>query len=102
MDGIKIPEKLEKIMDIVKQNAVTYAHFIKTRIKLYEITREYNSSVYELGHQFYATAKSGLDDVKVFSSSVERLKELENRLMTLKEELHQPELKQTSDSDTKQ
>ncbi len=102
MSEIKIPEKLEKIMDIVKQNAVTYAHFIKTRIKLYEIRRQYNLSVYELGHQFYATSKSGLDDVKVFSSSIERLKELENKLMGLKEELHQPELKQTSDSDTKQ
>ncbi len=102
MSELKIPEKLEKIMAIVKQNAVEYAHFIKTRIKLYEIKRQYNLSVYELGHQFYATSKSGLEDVKVFSPSIEKLKELENRLMSLKEELHQPELKQTSDSGTKQ
>ena len=102
MSEIKIPEKLEKIMDIVKQNAVTYAHFVKTRIKLYEITRQYNSSVYELGHQFYATAKSGLDDVKVFSSSIERLKELENKLSNLKEELHPSQPGQTSVDSTKQ
>jgi hypothetical protein len=102
MSEIKIPEKLEKIMDIVKQNAVTYAHFVKTRIKLYEATRQYNLSVYELGHQFYATAKSGLDDVKVFSSSIERLKELESRLSNLKEELHQPLSKETSDTSSKQ
>ncbi len=89
MSEIKIPEKLEKLMDIVKQNAVTYAHFVKTRIQLYEMTRQYNLSVYELGHQFYATAKTGLDDVTVFSSSIERLKELESKLSNLREELHQ-------------
>ncbi len=89
MGEIKIQEKLEKLMDVVKQNAVIYAHFVKTRIQLYEMTRQYNLSVYELGHQFYATAKTGLDDVKVFSSSIERLKELESKLSNLKEELHQ-------------
>ncbi len=101
MNETKIPEKLEKIMDVVKQNLVEYTHFFKKKIKLYEVKRQYNTSVYELGHQFYVTVKSGVEDVKVFSSSIERLKELENRLLSLKEELHQPQQKQSSSHDTK-
>ena len=98
MSETKITEKIENIMSIVKQNLTAYAHFLKTRIKLYEMTREYNMSVYELGHQFYATAKSGLSDTHVFSSSIDKLKELENKVLSLKEALHQPKENKPSDA----
>ncbi len=87
MEERSIYTKMEKLMGRVKLNLVEYAHFFKKKLKLYEITREYNVSVYELGHQFYTTAKSGLEDIKVFTPSIERLRELEHSLINLREEL---------------
>jgi|YelNatPaOPRAMG01_1025707.scaffolds.fasta_scaffold14096_3 hypothetical protein len=103
MNEKRFVEKLEIVMAGIKQQALFYVEFFKKRIKLYEIRRQYNLSVYELGHQFYATAKSGINDIKIFHASIEQLKELENKLISLKQELYNSQQgNQTTDNNTKQ
>ncbi|MCL4558095.1 MAG: hypothetical protein M1491_05620 [Deltaproteobacteria bacterium] len=99
MSEQKIPEKLEKLLDAVKRNLVENMHFFKKKIKLYEIRRQYNLSVYELGHQLYTTAKSGLEDIKLFAPSIDRLRELESSIVRLREELHTPSPKRFIDKE---
>lgn len=101
MSEQKIQEKLEKVMGIVKNNLVEYTHFLKRKIKLYEMKRQYNTSVYELGHQFYMTAKTGIEDIKVFAPSIERLRELEHGLADLKEDVTPPVEEQSPDTEEK-
>lgn len=88
MDETKVLDKIKTLLNITKEELIKYSDFVKKKIRLYEIRREYNMSVFELGHQFYATTKTGTTDIKVFSDTIERLKELENKLSILHKELH--------------
>ncbi len=97
MSEQKIQEKVRKMLDAVKHTLVEHMHFFKKKIKLYEIRRQYNLSVYDLGHQFYTTAKSGLEDIKLFAPSIEKLKELERSIVHLREELHGQATMRSSD-----
>jgi len=94
----KMHAKVKNMIDTIKQTAVEYTHFLKQKLKLYEITRQYNTSVYELGHRFYTTTKSGGEDIKIFSPAIERVKELEYKLMSLRESLNKSADEKSTDN----
>ncbi len=88
MDEENLKNKINDLMDKFKETILLYTNFFKKKLKLYEVTRQYNKAIYELGEQFYTIAKSGINDVKIFSSSIERLNNIEQNIIIAKEEIN--------------